>query len=99
MAATVINVQAVEESISKAEEQIKSQENSLNEIDRIVNSMEASWESEAQRAYADSFRVSKQRIETFNETLRGDLGNMRRFLEETLSADELTALELRSISW
>ena len=99
MPATIINVQAVEESITKAEERIALQEEALNDIDRIINSMEASWESESQRAYADSFRVSKQRIETFNESLRGELQKMQGFLDETLTADELTARELRSISW
>lgn len=99
MAATIINVQAVEESIRKAEEQILHQEDALNEIDRIINSMEASWESESQRSFAESFRVSKQKIETFSETFKGELGSMKTFLDETLSADELTARELRSISW
>lgn len=99
MSATVINVQAAGESIRKAEEQLALQEEALKEIDLIINSMEASWESESQRAFADSFRVSKQRIQTFNETLRDELGSMKTFLDETLSADELTARELRSISW
>ncbi len=99
MPATVINVQTVEENVSKAMEYITSQEESLAEIDRIVNSMEASWESEAQRAYADSFRASKQRIEAFNETLRGEIQKIQGFVDETLTADELTARELRSISW
>lgn len=99
MPATIINVQAVEETISKATEQIVSQEESLNEIDRIINSMEGSWESEAQRAFADSFRTSKQRIDSFNESLRTELKTMQGFIDETLSADELTARELRRISW
>ena len=99
MPTTIINVQAVEETISKANEQITSQEESLNEIDRIINSMEGSWESEAQRAYADSFRTSKQRIESFNESLRTELKTMQGFVDECLSADELTARELRRISW
>lgn len=99
MAATVINIPAAESGIRKAEEEIAHQEEALREIDLIINSMEASWESESQRAFADSFRVSKQRIQTFNGTLKDELGSMKTFLEETLSADELTARELRSISW
>ena len=59
MAATIINVNAVEDGTTRALNYVKEQEDTLESINRIVNTMEDAWDSEAQKAYADSCRYSR----------------------------------------
>ena len=99
MPTTVINVNAVEESTSRALRYVSEQKDALNNIDRIVNTMEDAWDSEAQRAYVESFRSSKDKIESFNESVKQSVNNMRDFVDDCVSADELTAREIRNVSW
>lgn len=99
MPTTVINIDAVEESTAKAMKQIETQKTALNEIDRIVNSMEGVWESKSQKVYADKFRELKTRIENFNTSLNDSLESMRSFVSDCVLADEQTARELRGVSW
>lgn len=99
MPTTILNINAVEESTARAMKQIEAQENSLSEIDRIVNSMEGVWESEAQKVYADRFRDAKARIQNFNESVNQSLENMRNFVNDCVMTDEQTARELRNVDW
>ena len=99
MPATIINVNAVEESTARALRSVSEQEDALNEIDRTVHTMEDAWESDAQRAYAESFRTSRDQIQRFNESVRQSLNNMRNFVTDCVNADELTAKEIRGVSW
>ena len=99
MPATIINVNAVEESTARALRYVSEQEEALKTIDTIVNTMEDAWDSEAQRAYAESFRASRERIERFNESVNQSLDNMRNFVTDCVEADELTAREIRGVSW
>ena len=99
MPATIINVNAVEESTARALRYVSEQENALNAIDRIVNTMEDAWESDTQRAYVESFRTSRERIQHFNESVNNSIQNMRTFVTDCVEADELTAREIRSVSW
>ena len=99
MAATVINVNAVEESTSRALKYVAQQEETLKSIDSIINNMEDAWESPAQRAYAESFRTSKARIEQFNESVKQSITTMQEFVNACVSDDELTAREILSVTW
>lgn len=99
MPATIINVSAVEESTARALRLVSEQQDTLNTIDRIVNNMEDSWESEAQRAYVESFRTSRDRIQRFNESVIQSVENMRNFVTDCVNADELTAREILNVSW
>ena len=99
MPATVINVTAVENSTVQVLKQITAQEDALAGIDRIVNSMEGVWESEAQQAYAESFRATKQRIQGFNLSMIDSVSNIRSFVNDCVLADEQTARELRNVRW
>lgn len=99
MPATVINIQAVRDKLSSVGKNIAMQEEALSSIDRAVNSMEASWESESQKVFTNSFRESKHRIEKFNESLRSELASMGKFVDRCVSDDETTARELRGITW
>ena len=99
MAATIINVSAVEESTSRALRYVSEQQDALSDIDRIVNTMEDAWESDAQKAYADSFRTTRARIESFNESVSRSVQNMRSFVSDCVEADELTARELLGVTW
>ena len=99
MPTTVINVNAVEESTSRALRYVSEQKDALNNIDRIVNTMEDAWDSEAQRAYAQSFRNSRERIERFSLSVTQSVNNMRSFVNDCVSADELTAMEIRAVAW
>ncbi len=99
MVATVINVMAVQESISRILREIAGQESTLNRMDNVVNSMEGVWESEAQKEYAESFRRTKQEIDIFNTTMKETLEKMGGFVSECLETDEQTASALRGINW
>ena len=99
MAATIINVNAVEESTARALRYVNDQQDALAQIDRVVNTMEDAWESDAQKAFAESFRRSKDDIERFNESVNESLNNMRNFVTECVSIDELVAREIRNVSW
>ena len=99
MAATIINVNAVEESISRSLKYVSEQEDALSRIDGIVHNMEDAWESPAQRAYADSFRQSKAEIEEFNESVKQSISTMREFVDACVSDDELTAREILRVTW
>ncbi len=99
MPATIINVTAVDESISRVFKQIGLQQDALENIDRIINSMEGVWESEAQQVYAESFRETRRRIEGFNGTMGKSLEDIQNFVSECVAADEQTARELRGVNW
>ena len=99
MAATIINVNAVEESTARALRYVNDQQDALAQIDRVVNTMEDAWESDAQKAFAESFRRSKDDIERFNESVNESLNNMRNFVTECVNIDELVAREIRNVSW
>ena len=99
MPATVINVSAVDESTSRALRLVSEQQDSLSAIDRIVNNMEDAWESETQRAYAESFRNTRERIDRFSQSVTQSVENMRSFVDDCVSADELTAREIRAVTW
>ncbi|MBQ2617319.1 MAG: WXG100 family type VII secretion target [Synergistaceae bacterium] len=99
MPATVINVSAVEESTARALRFVSEQQDSLNAIDRIINNMEDAWDSDSQKAYAESFRTSREKIENFNRSVNQSIENMRSFVTDCIDADELTAREIRGVSW
>ena len=96
MAATIINVNAVEESTARALRYVNDQQDALAQIDRVVNTMEDAWESDSQRAFAESFRQSKSNIERFNESVNEALND---FVTECVNIDELVAREIRNVSW
>ncbi|MBR0035855.1 MAG: hypothetical protein IJP54_09280 [Synergistaceae bacterium] len=99
MPATIINVSAVEESTAQALKFVSEQQDSLNRIDNIVNNMEDAWASDSQKSYVESFRTSRERIEKFNNSVVQSIESMRSFVTECVSADELTAREIRGVSW
>lgn len=99
MAATIINVNAVEEATSKAMRLVGEQEDALRQIEQVVANMQSAWESEAQQAYAESFRESKSEIESFNESVTQSLDGMRNFVTECVRVDDETARALRNVSW
>ncbi|MBQ3347396.1 MAG: WXG100 family type VII secretion target [Synergistaceae bacterium] len=99
MPATIINVSAVEESTARALRFVSEQQDSLNAIDRIINNMEDAWDSDSQKAYAESFRTSREKIENFNRSVNQSIENMRSFVTDCVDADELTAREIRGVSW
>ena len=99
MAATIINVNAVEESTARALRYVNDQQDALAQIDRVVNTMEDAWDSDAQKAFAESFRRSRDEIERFNESVNESLNDMRNFVTECVNIDELVAREIRNVSW
>ena len=99
MIATVINVMAVQEGISRALREIAGQEDTLSRMDNVVNSMEGVWESDAQKEYAESFRRTKQNITGFNTNMKQTLQKLGGFVSECVNVDNQTARELRSVNW
>lgn len=99
MATTTINVQSVKEGLNNARRQITQQEEALDRINSTVNSMSGIWEAEDQRVYAEQFRETKQKIDTFNSSVNEALQNIETFVNDCVSADDQTGRELRNISW
>ena len=100
MPATVINVSKVEESTAQALKYVNEQEDTLEAIDRAITNMSnSSWNSPAQAAYAESFRVSKARIQSFNESVIQSLDSVRNFVSECVVVDDATAKALLNVTW
>lgn len=99
MAATIIDVQAINDSISNANRLLSEQEEILDEIDGTVNSMSGVWEAEDQRVYAERFQTTRKKIQDFNSSVSESLRSIKKYVDDCVSADNQTARELRSISW
>ena len=99
MPTTRINVDAVDDSTARAMRFVSEQQDTLEAIDRVVNTMEDAWESDAQRAFAERFRETKAEIERFNESVNTSLDSMRNFVTDCVNVDELTAREILNVVW
>ena len=99
MAATTINVQAAYDSINSANKYIDEQNNSLNDINNTVNSMSGVWEAADQRAYAEQFRTTRQKISTFNQGLKESLDAMKKYVDDCVAIDSQTARDIRNVSY
>ncbi|MBR1418040.1 MAG: hypothetical protein IJ576_03640 [Synergistaceae bacterium] len=99
MAATKINVHNVTDSINNANKQIAEQERALSNIEKNINSMQGVWEAEDQKAYAERFKVRKQKIDDFNIALSEYLKAMQKYVDDCAAADEQTGRDLSGISW
>lgn len=99
MAATTINVQAAYDSINSANKYIDEQNNSLSDINNTVNSMSGVWEAADQRAYAEQFRTTRQKISTFNQGLKESLDAMKKYVDDCVAIDSQTARDIRNVSY
>jgi uncharacterized protein YukE len=99
MATTMINVQAVTDSINDAIKMLSEQEEALGKINNTVDSMNGVWEAEDQRVYSEQFQNTKNKIETFNNSVKDTLQAMQTYVNDCVVADEQTARDLRNISW
>ena len=99
MATTMINVQAVTDSINDAIKMLSEQEEALGKINNTVDSMYGVWEAEYQRVYSEQFQNTKNKIETFNNSVKDTLQAMQTYVNDCVVADEQTARDLRNISW
>ena len=99
MEPTIINVQAITDSINSANNQIAAQEAALGEIDSTVNSMSGVWEAEDQRVYAEQFQATKKKIEDFNQAVMESLKTMQQFVNDCVAVDDKTGQDLRNVTW
>ena len=99
MAATIINVQAVRDRLGKSQKELTQQQSSLDKINNVINSMSGVWESEDQRVYAEQFRVTKQKIESFNNYINESLTAIDNFVNDCVTADVQTGRELMNVQW
>ena len=99
MATTVINVQAVTDSINNAIKMLSEQQEALGQINNTINSMNGVWEAEDQRVYSEQFQNTKNKIETFNKSVHDTLQTMQTYVNDCVAADEQTARDIRNISW
>ena len=95
----MINVQAVTDSINDAIKMLSEQEEALGKINNTVDSMNGVWEAEDQRVYSEQFQNTKNKIETFNNSVKDTLQAMQTYVNDCVVADEQTARDLRNISW
>ena len=99
MAATIINVQAIQDSINSANRYIDEQNNSLSDINNTINSMSGVWEAEDQKMYAEQFSTTQKRIETFNQGVKESLYAMKKYVDDCAAIDSQTARDLNNVSW
>ena len=99
MAATIINVQAIQEGINNANRYIDEQISSLNDINNTINSMNGVWEAEDQKMYYDQFQATQKKIENFNQGVRESLDAMKKYIDDCVAVDSQTARDLNNISW
>ena len=99
MAATIINVQAIQDSINSANRYIDEQNNSLSDINNTINSMSGVWEAEDQKMYAEQFSTTQKRIETFNQGVKESLDAMKKYVDDCVAIDSQTARDLNNVSW
>ena len=99
MAATIINVQAIQDSINSANRFIDEQNASLSNINNTINSMSGVWEAEDQKMYAEQFNSTQKRIETFNQGVKESLDTMKKYVDDCVAIDSQTARDLNNVSW
>ena len=99
MAATTINVQAVQDNISQSIKHIETQEKALANISSTINSMNGIWEAEDQRVYSEQFQGTKNKIENFNQGVLESLNAMKQYVNDCVSIDSQTGSNLRNIGW
>lgn len=99
MAATIINVQAIQDSINSANKYIDEQNNSLGSINNTINSMSGVWEAEDQKMYAEQFSSTNKKIETFNQGVKESLDAMKKYVDDCVAIDSQTARDLNNVSW
>ncbi|MBQ7578040.1 MAG: hypothetical protein IJT21_07245 [Synergistaceae bacterium] len=99
MAATIINVQAIQDSINSANRYIDEQNASLSDINNTINSMTGVWEAEDQKMYAEQFNSTQKRIETFNQGVKESLDAMKKYVDDCVAIDSQTARDLNNVSW
>ena len=99
MAATIINVQAIQEEINKANKYIDEQISSLDDINDTINSMNGVWEAEDQKMYSDQFQATHKKIENFNQGVRESLNAMKKYVNDCVAVDAQTARDLNNIGW
>lgn len=97
--ATVINVQAATEAITKSKSRIEDQRAALDEINTVINSMEGVWEAEDQHVYAERFRERKKTIDEFNVSITESLDTMQSYIQDCVNADVRIAAAFSGISW
>jgi len=99
MAATTINVQAIQDSINNANRYLDDQNASIADISNTINSMNGVWEAEDQKVYAEQFKSTQKRIETFNRGVQESLNAMKKYVEDCVAIDLQTARDLGNVSW
>ena len=99
MAATTINVQAIQDSINSANKYLEEQNSSIAEISTTINSISYVWEAEDQRVYDEQFKTTQKKIETFNSGVQKSLEAMKTFVNDCVAIDAQTAKALRNVSW
>ena len=99
MAATTINVQAVQDSVTNAKKYIDEQNSSLKDIENTINSMSGVWEAEDQKVYAEQFNSTQKRIDTFNQGVIESLDAVKKYVDDCVAIDSQTARDLRNVSW
>lgn len=99
MAATIINVQAIQDSINSANRYIDEQNASLSDINNTINSMTGVWEAEDQKMYAEQFNSTQKRIETFNQGVKESLDAIKKYVDDCVAIDSQTARDLNNVSW
>ena len=99
MAVTVVNVSETTRHIDNTLKELDAQDNAMKRVENEVLSMREVWDSDAEKAYEEQFRPSKEKADAFSGTMRSYLHAMQTFVNDCAAADAAIHDALRRISW
>lgn len=99
MAVTVVDVAETTRHVTNTLKEIATQDDAMKRIEEEVLSMREVWDSDAEKAYEEQFRPSKEKADGFNETMRSYLNGMQSFVDDCAATDASIRDTLNSVSW
>lgn len=99
MAVTVVDVSETTRHIDNTLKELDVQDDAMKRVENEVLSMREVWDSDAEKAFEEEFRPSKERADAFSGTMRSYLHSMQTFAGDCAAVDAAIHDVLRGINW
>ena len=99
MAVVSVDIDVVTDSITSIRNEITQQDQDLGNIAGEISFMDAAWEDQAQKVYADNFQATKSKIATFNRALGDYLSTFQAFVNRVDERDKAMGRALDNVTW
>ena len=99
MAVVSVDIDVVTENIASIRNEITQQGQNLGNIANDIRFMDAAWEDQAQKVYADNFQATKSKIENFNQALGDYLSTFQVFVNRVDELDKAMGRALDKVTW